>query len=109
MNQVIVANGRNVAVTIVKPTTKKGAQIMRNYAYSKLGDSIYTAYKKPSSKKARAFYIIKKEMEDTGGYNIKITGAGSDIFSCAYMLVDDTKQKYIIYHTPLNRFAVPVV
>ena len=64
------------------------------------------AYTKPSSKKQEAFDAIKKEMKEVDGYGMRITGAGSDYFSCAYKVKDNTGEEYIIYHTHVYRWAV---
>ena len=96
---------KGLNVTMVNPSTQQAQHMLNAYERTTRGDSIYTAYGKPSSKKVHAFFEIKKEMDDVGGYRMRITGAGSDIFSCAYTLPVEDK-KYLIYHTPSNRFAV---
>ena len=72
--------------------TKLNKQRIISYKLS-TKKTIWEAYKKPSSRKVSAYNNIKKEMESLGGYGLRITGAGSDTFSCAYRL--DNK---LIYH-----------
>ena len=96
---------KGLTVTFVNPKTQKAQTMLHKYEYTRKGSSIYTAYAKPSSKKVIAFEIILDEMSIVGGYGMKITGAGSDIFSCAYKL-NVNEKVYLIYHTPVNRFAI---
>lgn len=102
----LVTCGIDLNVTFVKASTRKGQNLINAFVNSKRGDSIFKAYAKPSQKKIEAFYEIKKEMQDTNGYGLRITGAGSDFFSCAYKLVDPEGKTYLIYHTHVNRFAI---
>ena len=99
-------NGSELNVTWINPTTKKAKRVIRMYEYTKKGNSIFKAYNRPSNKKIGAFYDILKEMSDVGGFNMRITGAGSDVFSCAYQVKDGSDITYLVYHTPSNRFAV---
>ena len=98
-------NRKPLSVIFVKPTTKKGEHLISRYEHAKF-DSIHKAYGKPSSAKVSAFNEILKEMSEVGGTGMRITGAGSDIFSCAYKVKELLGETYLIYHTPLNRFAV---
>ena len=98
--------GADLDVTIVNPNTQKGRNLIRAFRNSTKGDSIYKAYGKPSAKKVYAFETIKQEMAAVQGYGIRITGAGSDFFSCAYKLIDPEGKTYLIYHTHVNRFAI---
>ena len=97
----------DLEVTFVKNTTQKGQRILRAYEYAKC-DDICKAYKKPSTHKVVAFNEIKKEMSDVGGSNIRITGAGYNYFSCAYKVRDGSGFRYVVYHTPCNRFCVQI-
>lgn len=99
-------NGSELNVTWINPTTKKAESVIHIYEYTKKGDSIFKAYKHPSNGKIDAFNDILKEMSDVGGFNMRITGAGSDVFSCAYQVKDGSNITYLVYHTPSNRFAV---
>ena len=100
------ASGKVLNVTWVNPTTKQGQRIMHMYEYTQKGDSIFKAYGKPSNRKIEAFNEIAKERVDVGGWGMRITGAGSDVFSCAYQVKDGSDITYLVYHTPSNRFAV---
>ena len=102
----LFCRGIPLDVTVVKPTTQQGQRLLRAYELTGKGDSIYKAYGKPSNKKIHAFFEIKKEMEDVGGWAMRITDAGSDYFSCAYRVRTDSDIEFLIYHTHLNRYAV---
>ena len=99
-------NGSKLNVTWINRTTQKAERIIHMYEYTKKGDSIYTAYIKPSQRKINAFNVILQEMQSVGGFNMRITGAGTDVFSCAYQVKDGSDITYLVYHTPSNRFAV---
>lgn len=81
--------------------TQKAQSAIKRYNANKLGSSIFDAYKKPSAAKIHAFKVIKNEMDEVGGKNMRITGAGCDVFSCAYQLGND-----LIWHTPCYRFRI---
>ena len=81
--------------------TKRAQSFIKRYNLSRLGNSIYTAYKKPSNAKVEAFNVIKKEMEDIGGTDMRITGAGSNFFSCAYKLKNS-----LVVHVPTDVFVI---
>ena len=99
------ANGSTLNVTWVNTNTVKGEHIISSYENAEK-DDIHKAYGKPSSKKVSAFNVIKKEMENVGGTNMRITGAGCDYFSCAYTVKDGSGYQFIVYHTQCNRFCV---
>lgn len=99
-------NGNTLDVRFINSTTKQAQQIIRMYKNTTRGEDIYDAYNSPSGTKVSAFKEIKKEMEQVKGYSMRITGAGSDFFSCAYRVKDGSGFEYLIYHTHLNRFAV---
>ncbi len=96
---------KGLEVTVVNPTTQQAQRMISAYKRTRLGNSIYTAYGRPSYRKVNAFNHIESEMNFVGGYGMRITGAGSSIFTCAYILPVDNKE-YLIYHTPTYRFAI---
>ena len=102
----ITKNGKTLNVTFVKETTQKGERMLDRYIASDC-NSIFKAYGRPSGRKVEAFNEIAKEKVDVGGTGLFITGAVSDIFSCAYQVEDKDGKNYLIYHTPSNRFAIP--
>ena len=101
-----VTHGADLNVTLVNPNTKQAQSMINRYINTRRGDSIWKAYQKPSSRKVQAFQEILKEMNEVDGWGMRITGAGSDIFSCAYLVMNENDEKYLIYHTPSNRFAI---
>ena len=100
------ANGKSLNVTWLNAPTQKAQRVIHMYEYTTKGDSIFKAYGKPSDKKVYAFNEILKEMQTVGGYGMRITGAGSDVFSCAYRVKDGAGFEFLVYHTPDNRFAI---
>ena len=109
---ILLTAGADLNVTYVKPSTQKAKDMVHRYLYTQRGDSIYKAYGKPSSRKVDAFFQIVREQKEVDGWGMKITGAGSDVFSCAYLVMahleeEKEDKKYLIYHTPTNRFAIP--
>ena len=101
----LITLGINLNVTPINPTTKKAEHMIHAYEKS-TASTIWQAYGKPSDRKVSAYQKIVKEMSEAKGYGMRITGAGSDIFSCAYVLKDPEGHRYLIYHTPSNRFAI---
>ena len=99
------ASGNTLNITWVNSSTQKAKDIIRRYEKAKY-DDIRKAYGKPSSTKISTFEIIKQEMYEVKGFNMRITGAGCDVYSCAYQVKDGSGITYIIYHTPSNRFCV---
>ena len=75
--QLITANGCELNVTWVNPSTQQGSRMIHKYERTTKGDSIFTAYKRPSTNKV-----------------------------VAYRVKDKAGNIYIIYHTPDNRFAI---
>ena len=104
--RLITANGCELSVTWVNPSTQQGSRMIRKYERTTKGDSIFTAYKCPSTTKVVAFKEISSEMTRVNGFGMRITGTGAQIFSCAYRVKDNSGNIYIIYHTPTNRFAI---
>lgn len=99
------ASGNTLNVTWVNSSTQQAKGIINRYEKAKY-DDIHKAYGKPSSKKISSFAIIKQEMAKVHGTGMRITGAGCDVYSCAYQVKDGSGITYIIYHTPSNRFCV---
>lgn len=85
--------------------SKQGQTLINSYLNTKKGDSIFKAYKKPSTAKIYAFNNIKNEMSEVGGYGLRVTHAGSHYFSVAYLLNEDNK-KWLIYHTRTKCFKI---
>ena len=102
----LLTAGADLEVTMVNPSTKKARRLVYAYIMSEKGDSIFKAYGSPSAKKVEAFNHIIKEMESVNGWGIRITGAGSNYFSCAYLVMGEDRKKYLIYHTHVNRYAI---
>lgn len=102
----LTKNGKELNVTFVNPNTQKAQQMIDRYVRSD-DDSIFKAYGRPSSAKVYAFNEIAKEKSDVNGTGLFITGAGSDVFSCAYQVEDKDGKNYLIYHTHVNRYAIP--
>ncbi len=100
------ASGIKLDCTWLNTNTQKAQRIISMYEKTRCGDSIYTAYGKPSDHKVSAFNEIKKEMESVKGWGMGITGAGSDYFSCAYKVKDGSDYTYLVYHTHANRFVI---
>ena len=99
------ASGKDLDITWLNRTTQKAQRVIRCYETSSKND-IYKAYACPSGTKVSTFYEIRKEMANVLGFDIRITGAGSDVYSCAYQVKDGSGVTYLIYHTPSNRFAI---
>ena len=99
------ASGNTLNVTWVNSSTQKAKDIIRRYEKAKY-DDILKAYVRPSSTKISTFNNIKQEMVKVNGFDMKITGAGCDVYSCAYQVKDGSGITYIIYHTPSHRFCV---
>jgi hypothetical protein len=91
-------------MTILNKNTEKAKGMICRYNAARRS-SIYEAYGKPSIAKIRAFNSIHKEMENCNGRNMKITGAGSSQFSCAYVITEDNTN-FLIYHTSSNVFKI---
>lgn len=91
-------------MTILNKNTQQAAGMINRYNAARRS-SIYDAYSKPSIAKVRAFNSIHKEMENCNGRNMRITGAGSSIFSCAYVITEDNTN-FLIYHTHMNVFKI---
>lgn len=68
----------------LNPTTEKAIKYNANYQLTTKGNSIFTAYGRPSQKKINAFGRCEQLMKDLKGTNMRVTGAGSHFFSCAF-------------------------
>lgn len=97
---------KGYSFTPMNNTTQRGEKVLARYNWSKKSD-IYDAYKNPSYTKVSTFYQLKRKMEDLNGYGMKITGAGSDQYSCAFLITDDkTDKTYLIYETSCNSYII---
>ena len=86
--------------TPLNPNTVKAKKFISNYTNTDPDKKdIYDVYKKPSSEKVASFAHIKAKMNILNGKNMRITGAGTDIYSCAYMIEMDNAS-YLVYETP---------
>lgn len=95
---------KDYSFAYVNENTERGKRMLK--AYSKATNTdIYKAYKKPSSKKVSSFNKLKEKMEDLDGHGMRITGAGSDQYSCAYIINIDN-EPYLIYETSCNSYIV---
>ncbi len=81
--------------------TKKAKIANFEYDHSNIR-TIWEAYSNPSYAKEKAYCAIRNEMDELGGHGFKITAAGCQFFSCAYVLGDK-----LIYHTYANRYEYP--
>ena len=97
--------GLDLNVTFVKQSTQAGQRMINAWLKS-TKENIYQAYKKPSATKVDAFNDIEKEMKEACGHSLRMTGAGSDYFSCAYKVDNIDGDTYLIYHTPMYRYAI---
>lgn len=91
-------------MTTLNENTQKAQGMIHRYNVSKKS-TIFDAYDRPSKEKINAYYKIKDEMNEVGGYGLRMTGAGSYIFSCAYLLKDNNVL-YLIYHTPSDSYKI---
>ena len=91
--------------TFLNYETKRAKRYLTMYDWS-TDEDIYDAYKKPSDSKVSSFRNIKATMRDVDGYDMKITGAGSDYYSCAYKVKVD-EGEFLVYETYANRYLIP--
>ena len=90
--------------TKLNADTKQAKRFLTMYSWATDKD-IYDAYKQPSQTKVSTFYSLKRKMEELGGYDMRITGAGSDNYSCAFRLkIDDVV--YLVYETKCNSYLI---
>ena len=84
----------------MKATSEKAQRFIRNYcnsSYERLGQ-VYSSW---SDEKKDSFDEIMREMWELGGEDLRITGAGTYTYSCAYQL-----GKNLVYHTHVNRYVI---
>lgn len=65
--------------------------------------SLHEVYKSWSNDKEEAFKACLSDMKRNGGQDMRITGARSNFFSCAYS-INREDGAYLVYHTRWNRF-----
>lgn len=91
-------NGYNY--TVLNAKTKKANDYMRRYSSNYGG--LYNNYKSCSSRKQAAWEEICRRL-----FDVRITGAGSDFFSCAGILLDkETGKKHFVIETPSYSYIV---
>lgn len=81
---------------------QKQAEMFRKYCNSS-ATSLRDVYDTWSDKKEEAFKACLSDMNRNGGQDMRITGASSNFFSCAYRIIRDDGA-YLVYHTRCNRF-----
>jgi hypothetical protein len=104
----IVFPGIDLDVTLVPIESKKGQEICNKWIKHSNDEHLSDVYVKPSIKKRQAYLRIEEEMKQTQGGSLRITGAGPTQLSIAYKTWDIEGKAYLIYHTSVNRFAVPL-
>ena len=96
----ITVNGHNY--NMIGRTSKMANDFMRRYARHADKPDLMDNYKTCSEAKKSAWREICSRLTQ-----VRITGAGSDIFSCAGRLVDkDTGDEYFVIETPSYSYAV---
>lgn len=85
--------------------TKKQQEIIDRYERSNASE-LRQVYGRYSNAKARSFEKIKTEMRELEGHDMRITGAGQSIYTCAYQYECDG-QCYLRYHTKSNVIDIP--
>ena len=86
--------------------TQKQQQLLNNYNNAKY-DNLHQAYNNCSYAKIRAWQNILDEMRNNNGYNIRITGFNSCVYSCAYkyqIFNGDEIITKLVYHTHANKY-----
>lgn len=87
---------------LIGKTSKMVCDFMRRYARHADKPDLMDNYKTCSERKKEAWREICSRLTC-----VRITGAGSDIFSCAGKLVDhDTGDEYFVIETPSYSYAV---
>lgn len=92
----------------VNPKSKKGIGMLHRWRYSDKGSELTDVYAALSRQKLQAWDRIKKEQATIGGEALRITGANTYQFSCAYSVTDKLGQRWLIYHTSYSRYAIPL-
>lgn len=103
---ILKTTGKPLNATFLNPTTQRAKDIIMKYEAYPSRTTIFKAYGRPSNRKIEAYNQIVQEMQSVHGSGMRITGAGSDIFSCAYTVDTPDCETYLIYHTPGNRYAI---
>ena len=86
--------------------TQKQQNLLNNYNNAKY-DNLRQAYKTCSDAKIISYQNILDEMRKNNGYNMRITGANSCVYSCAYkyqIFNDDNIITKLVYHTHANKY-----
>ena len=94
----------NWSWTDINPNTKKAERFIDSYNrsnYYRLED----AYKKPSHRKASIYKSLIIDMDNLGGFDMKITGANCSTFCCAFKYSDSGKD-YLAYITPSYNYRI---
>lgn len=81
---------------------QKQADMFCKYCNSN-ATSLHDVYKTWSAEKEEAFKACLSDMKRNDGQDMRITGASSNFFSCAYRIIRDDGA-YLVYHTHCNRF-----
>ena len=84
----------------------KGSCFYKKWLSASAKESIFDAYKKPSTRKVIAFNEIKEECEKAGGKGLRVTSCSPQIFTCAYVAKDSEGNDWLIYHTPTWRYGI---
>lgn len=87
----------------INPNTKRGKHIIDLYKRS-TAYSLRDVYKSWSNKKENAFKDCIATMQEFGGHDLRITGAGSDTFSVAFEYTDISNGKHIVYITHVREY-----
>lgn len=85
--------------------TQKENIMYANYKRSNM-DKLSDLYKNCSYEKSRADYLIREEMKNLNGYDYKIIGGNSMMFSCGYKYKDESGLEHLVYHTRYNRYDI---
>lgn len=93
---------------ILNPNTKKAKSLVTSYLHTDSNrDSLEKCYKSCSNDKRTSFNRIWHEMKQMNGHDMRITGAGTYTYSCAYIIDNFEGKKVLIYHTACNRYVIP--
>lgn len=81
--------------------TKANEQRLISYERSEGRNDLYQVYTSPSDAKVKAYDWIINEMDELGGWDIRITGSNCMTFSCAYKY-NGEDGLHLRYHTAYN-------
>lgn len=90
--------------TKINRTTQRARDIIRSYNNSS-ATQLWHVYGSYSGAKARAFDDCMHLMNEVGGHDLRITGAGNTNFSVAFTFVKDGK-KCLAFITYRNNFVI---